>query len=125
MTVKPTSQMWGGRFEEAPDDVMIQINTSVAVDQRLARQDIRGSLAHCKMLAAQKIITDNENEKIQDGLKAVLNEIDSGQFTFKPELEDVHMNIEARLKELIGDVAGKLHTARSRNDQVATDFGYG
>jgi argininosuccinate lyase len=119
---KPANEMWGGRFEEAPDDVMIQINTSVAVDQRLARQDIRGSLAHCKMLAAQKIISAVEGKKIQDGLKAVLKEIESGKFVFKSELEDVHMNIEARLKELIGDVAGKLHTARSRNDQVATDF---
>ena len=119
---KPANEMWGGRFEEAPDDVMIQINTSVAVDQRLARQDIRGSLAHCKMLAAQKIISAAEGKKIQDGLKAVLKEIEAGTFVFRPELEDVHMNIEARLKEMIGDVAGKLHTARSRNDQVATDF---
>lgn len=112
----------GGRFESPPDDVMMQINASIDVDKRLYRQDIQGSLAHAKMLAACGIIAAEEAQQISDGLQKIQKEIENGSFVFKTELEDIHMNIEARLKETIGDVAGKLHTARSRNDQVATDF---
>ena len=122
MSKNKPNQMWGGRFEEAPSDIMVQINASIDVDKRLYRQDIQGSVAHCEMLVAQKILKADEGQKIIDGLAAVLAEIDSGKFVFKTELEDIHMNVESRLKEIIGDVAGKLHTARSRNDQVATDM---
>jgi argininosuccinate lyase len=114
--------MWGGRFEDAPSDIMVQINASIDVDKRLYRQDIRGSLAHCKMLVTCGILTAEDGDRIEAGLKTVLEEIGSGNFTFKIELEDIHMNVESRLRELIGDAAGRLHTARSRNDQVATDF---
>jgi len=114
--------MWGGRFEQANAEIMVQINASIDVDRRLYRQDIAASQAHARMLAAQHILTAAESGSICQGLTAILGEIESGQFVFKAELEDIHMNIESRLKELIGDVAGKLHTARSRNDQVATDF---
>ncbi len=117
-----SNQMWGGRFEERPSDIMEQINASIGIDKRLWRQDIRGSIAHATMLSKQGIITKDEAVEIVNGLNAIAEEIKSGQFEFKPALEDIHMNIEARLKEMIGDVAGKLHTARSRNDQVATDF---
>ena len=119
---KQSNQMWGGRFDAAPSDVMTQINASIGIDQRLWRQDIAGSKAHCKMLAARKIISDEDAQAILQGLDLVAAEIESGSFEFKESLEDIHMNIESRLKDLIGDVAGKLHTARSRNDQVATDF---
>ena len=119
---KTSHKMWGGRFEEQPDDVMVEINASIDVDKRLYRQDIQGSTAHVKMLAACEIITQAEALEIQNGLKQVQAEIEEGKFTFKKELEDIHMNIEARLTEIIGETAGKLHTARSRNDQVATDF---
>ncbi len=122
MTQTKSNQMWGGRFESPPDDVMMQINASIDVDKRLYRQDIQGSLAHAKMLAACGIIAAEEAQQISDGLQKIQKEIENGSFVFKTELEDIHMNIEARLKETIGDVAGKLHTARSRNDQVATDF---
>ncbi|NQZ14481.1 MAG: argininosuccinate lyase [Alphaproteobacteria bacterium] len=114
--------MWGGRFEAAPSDIMQQINASIDVDHRLWRQDIAGSKAHCAMLVSQGIISPEDGQAITQGLDLVANEIDEGRFEFKVELEDIHMNIEGRLRELIGDVAGKLHTARSRNDQVATDF---
>ncbi len=114
--------MWGGRFEERPSDIMEQINASIGIDKRLWRQDIRGSIAHATMLSKQGIISKDEAVEIVNGLNAIAEEIKSGKFEFKPSLEDIHMNIEARLKEMIGDVAGKLHTARSRNDQVATDF---
>ena len=119
---KSSHQIWGGRFDHAPDDVMVQINTSIDVDKRLYRQDIQGSVAHAKMLGDCGIVTAAEALSLEQGLKNILQEIESGVFAFKPELEDVHMNIEARLRELIGDVAGKLHTARSRNDQVVTDL---
>lgn len=122
MSKTKSNAMWGGRFEAAPSDVMIQINASIDVDKRLYRQDIQGSRAHAKMLAACGILGADEAARIDEGLQQVQAEIESGNFVFKVELEDIHMNIEARLKELIGDVAGKLHTARSRNDQVATDF---
>lgn len=122
MTADKPNHMWGGRFGEAPSDVMVQINASIDVDKRLYKQDIQGSIAHSEMLVAQKILKPDEGKKIQDGLRAILAEIESGQFVFSTALEDIHMNIESRLKDLIGDVAGKLHTARSRNDQVATDM---
>ncbi|MCB1580640.1 MAG: argininosuccinate lyase [Rhodospirillales bacterium] len=114
--------MWGGRFSEKPSDIMEQINASIDVDVRLWRQDIAGSKAHCEMLVKQKIIPAKDGEAILKGLDQIAGEIETGEFEFKRELEDIHMNIESRLRELIGEAAGKLHTARSRNDQVATDF---
>lgn len=119
---KTTNTMWGGRFAEAPAALMIKINASIDVDQRMYLEDITASKAHARMLAATGILTADESATLIKGLDAVLAEIESGNFTFKIELEDIHMNVESRLKELVGDVAGKLHTARSRNDQVATDF---
>jgi len=116
------NQMWGGRFAAGPDAIMEAINASIGFDQRLARQDIDGSRAHAAMLAAQGIITDNDADAIREGLLTVLSEIESGNFAFSTALEDIHMNVESRLKDLIGEPAGRLHTARSRNDQVATDF---
>lgn len=117
-----TNQMWGGRFDLPPAELMLEINASLPYDRRLYAQDIRGSQAHAEMLVRQGILTKEENQKIQDGLTAVLKEIEDGRFNFHRELEDIHMAVEARLKELIGDAGGKLHTARSRNDQVATDM---
>jgi argininosuccinate lyase len=117
-----SNTMWGGRFAAGPDAIMEAINASIGFDKRLARQDIEGSRAHAAMLAKQGIITDSDAEKIRDGLLTVLSEIGGGDFAFSTALEDIHMNVEARLKELIGAPAGRLHTARSRNDQVATDF---
>lgn len=117
-----SNPMWGGRFAAGPDAIMQAINTSIPFDQRLYRQDIRGSQAHAAMLAAQGIINDKDAGAIREGLFAILSEIEAGDFTFSTALEDIHMNIEARLKEIIGEPAGRLHTARSRNDQVATDF---
>jgi len=114
--------MWGGRFECAPDKLMEDINASIDFDQRLAAQDIRGSQAHCRMLVQQGILKPGEGEQILEGLEKVREEIFSGDFQFRKDLEDIHMNVENRLREIIGEVAGKLHTARSRNDQVATDF---
>ncbi|MCC6912248.1 MAG: argininosuccinate lyase [Rhodospirillaceae bacterium] len=117
-----TSKMWGGRFAAGPSAIMEEINTSVGFDQRLAKQDVRGSRAHCSMLVAQGIISKADGEAIQGGLTRIEKDIASGAFVFKRSLEDVHMNIESRLSDLIGEPAGRLHTARSRNDQVATDF---
>ncbi len=114
--------LWGGRFAEGPSKIMERINASVDFDHRLALHDIRGSRAHADMLAAQGILSDADNAAIRDGLARIAEEIETGAFTFDPALEDVHMNIEARLKELIGEPAGRLHTGRSRNDQVATDM---
>ena len=122
MSNKSSNQMWGGRFASGPDAIMEAINASIGFDQRLAEQDIRGSRAHAAMLAAQGIITDSEAAAIREGLLTVLSEIQSGNFEFSAALEDIHMNVEARLKAIIGEPAGRLHTARSRNDQVATDF---
>ena len=116
------NKMWGGRFAAGPDAIMEAINASIGFDQRLARQDIEGSRAHAAMLAAQGILTDNDAKAIREGLLTVLSEIEGGTFQFSTALEDIHMNVEARLKALIGEPAGRLHTARSRNDQVATDF---
>ncbi len=117
-----TSKMWGGRFAAGPSAIMEEINTSVGFDQRLAKQDVRGSRAHCSMLVAQGIISKTDGEAIQEGLTRIEKDISMGAFVFKRSLEDVHMNIESRLSDLIGEPAGRLHTARSRNDQVATDF---
>ena len=117
-----SNKMWGGRFDQASSEIMLEINSSIDFDKNLYKYDIAGSIAHCKMLAKQKIITNEESQKIISGLKQIEEEIESYNFQFKQELEDIHMNIENRLSEIIGDVAGKLHTARSRNDQVATDF---
>ncbi|MBB6210752.1 argininosuccinate lyase [Novispirillum itersonii] len=117
-----TSSIWGGRFESGPSAVMEAINASIGFDKRLYRQDIAGSRAHCKMLAAAGVISDADRDAILTGLAQVEQEIETGVFEFKTALEDIHMNVESRLKELIGEPAGRLHTARSRNDQVATDF---
>lgn len=114
--------MWGGRFAAGPDAIMEAINASIDFDKRMARQDIEGSRAHAAMLAACGIISSSDGDAIREGLLTVLSEIETGKFTFSRELEDIHMNVESRLKELIGEPAGRLHTGRSRNDQVATDF---
>ena len=114
--------MWGGRFSEKPADLMQAINVSIGVDKRLWRQDLAGSRAHCRMLARQGIIRSEDAEAILGGLDQIEAEIEAGTFPFRDEYEDIHMNVEARLRELIGEPAGRLHTARSRNDQVATDF---
>ncbi|MCV2866077.1 argininosuccinate lyase [Defluviimonas sp. WL0075] len=121
-STKSSNAMWGGRFAAGPDAIMEAINASIGFDQRLYAQDIRGSRAHAAMLAAQGIITSKDAEAIGEGLLTVLSEIEGGNFAFSTALEDIHMNVEARLKEVIGEPAGRLHTARSRNDQVATDF---
>ncbi|QEE08275.1 argininosuccinate lyase [Bartonella kosoyi] len=116
------NQMWGGRFIAGPAAVMEEINASIDVDQKLYRQDIEGPLSHAAMLAQTKIILQSDYEKISHDFKIILQEIEEGDFVFSRNLEDIHMNIEARLSALIGPVAGRLHTARSRNDQVAVDF---
>ena len=115
-------EMWGGRFATGPADIMEAINASIDIDQRLAEEDIAGSRAHADMLAEMGILSAEDNEAIQAGLDQVLGEIRDGSFPFDRALEDIHMNVEARLKALIGEPAGRLHTARSRNDQVVTDF---
>ncbi|WP_088348275.1 MULTISPECIES: argininosuccinate lyase [Rhodomicrobium] len=117
-----TNTMWGGRFASGPAEIMEEINASIAFDRRLYAQDIMGSVAHANMLAKQGIIAQADADAIVKGLGAIKAEIDGGTFSFSRALEDIHLNIEQRLKELIGDAAGRLHTARSRNDQVATDF---
>ncbi len=122
MTKDKNTALWGGRFEAAPDEVMQAINASIGVDQRLAAQDIAGSRAHAAMLAATGILSAEDAAAIQSGLDQIEAEIARGEFAFTEALEDIHMHIEARLGELIGEAAGRLHTARSRNDQVATDF---
>ena len=119
---KSQNQMWGGRFAAGPDAIMEAINASIGFDQRIAAQDIKGSRAHAAMLGATGIISDSDCTAIREGLLTVLSEIETGNFPFRVELEDIHMNVEARLKEVIGEPAGRLHTGRSRNDQVATDF---
>ncbi len=119
---KSANTMWGGRFAAGPDAIMEAINASIGYDKRLYAQDIAGSRAHAAMLAAQGILTQADAEAIGEGLQSVLAEIEAGDFVFSAALEDIHMNVEARLKEVIGEPAGRLHTARSRNDQVATDF---
>ncbi|MEQ8320698.1 MAG: argininosuccinate lyase [Rhodospirillales bacterium] len=114
--------MWGGRFAATPSEIMDEINCSLDIDRRMAEEDIAGSRAHADMLAEMGIISEDDNEAIQSGLDGVLGELRDGSFPYRRELEDIHMNVEARLKELIGEPAGRLHTARSRNDQVVTDF---
>jgi argininosuccinate lyase len=116
------NKMWGGRFEGGPASIMEVITPSIDFDKRMAVQDIAGSRAHARMLALQQIISHFDVEQILKGLDAIEKEIAEGTFTFSRQLEDIHLNIESRLKELIGDAAGRLHTARSRNDQVVTDF---
>ncbi len=117
-----SNKMWGGRFASGPDAIMEEINASIDFDRHLFREDILASKAHAAMLAKQGIITADDAEKIAHGLDTILSEIEGGKFAFKRALEDIHMNVESRLTELIGPAAGRLHTARSRNDQVATDF---
>jgi argininosuccinate lyase len=119
---KAANQMWGGRFAEGPDAIMTAINASIGFDKRLYAQDIAGSRAHAAMLAATGIVTPSDAQAIGEGLLTVLSEIETGQFVFRTDLEDIHMNVENRLREIIGAPAGRLHTARSRNDQVAVDF---
>ncbi|NNE51948.1 MAG: argininosuccinate lyase [Sulfitobacter sp.] len=119
---KTSNKMWGGRFAAGPDAIMEAINASIGFDKRMAAQDIAGSRAHAAMLAATGIISDKDAEAIREGLLTILSEIESGEFTYSTALEDIHMNVESRLKDLIGAPAGRLHTGRSRNDQVATDF---
>src|SRR6202035_3104309 len=117
-----SNKMWGGRFGSGPDPVMEEINASIDFDRHLFRQDIAASKAHAAMLAKQGIIAAEDARAIAHGLDTILSEIESGKFKFRRALEDIHMNVESRLAELIGPAAGRLHTARSRNDQVATDF---
>src|ERR1700744_5184509 len=117
-----SNKMWGGRFSERPDAIMEKINVSIDVDRHMYAQDIAASKAHAAMLSAQGIITASDAKNIGKGLDTILSEIDKGSFDLKRALEDIHMNVESRLGELIGPASGRLHTARSRNDQVATDF---
>jgi argininosuccinate lyase len=117
-----SNKMWGGRFASGPDSIMEEINASIDFDRHLFRHDILASKVHAEMLARQGIIAADDAAKIAHGLDTILSEIEAGRFEFKRALEDIHMNVESRLAELIGPAAGRLHTARSRNDQVATDF---
>ena len=117
-----SNKMWGGRFASGPDPIMEEINASIDFDRHLYRQDIAASKAHAAMLAKTGIISPQDAKRIAHGLDTILSEIEAGKFKFKRALEDIHMNVEGRLGELIGPAAGRLHTARSRNDQVATDF---
>ena len=117
-----SNKMWGGRFASGPDAIMEEINASIDFDRHLYRQDIAASKAHADMLAKQGIIAADDAKKIAHGLDTILSEIEAGKFNFKRALEDIHMNVESRLTDVIGAPAGRLHTARSRNDQVATDF---
>ena len=118
----PANSLWDGRFTGGPADIMRRINASIDFDKRLYAEDIAGSKAHCAMLVAQSILSPQDGAAITAGLDQIRSEIESGSFTYRPEHADIHMNIEARLTELIGPAAGRLHTARSRNDQVATDL---
>ncbi len=117
-----SNRMWGGRFSSGPDAIMEEINASIGFDKRLYKHDIAGSIAHATMLETAGILTRDDKDAIISGLETVRGEIEAGDFTFSRALEDIHMNVESRLKELVGEPAGRLHTARSRNDQVATDF---
>jgi argininosuccinate lyase len=116
------NKMWGGRFASGPDAIMEEINASIDFDRKLYIQDIEGSKAHAAMLATRGIISSDDASQIASGLDTILSEIERGEFEFSRALEDIHMNVESRLRELVGDAAGRLHTARSRNDQVALDF---
>lgn len=117
-----TEKLWGGRFEASLDEATENFGASIKFEQRLAYFDLQGSLAHAKMLGATGIVTDEEAQIISDGLKSLQQQLLEGRIEFKTENEDIHMNMEHYLREEIGPVAGKLHTARSRNDQVATDM---
>ena len=117
-----SNKMWGGRFASGPGAIMEEINASIDFDRHLYRQDIAASKAHADMLAKQGIIAADDAKKIAHGLDTILSEIEAGKFSFQRALEDIHMNVEGRLAELVGEAAGRLHTARSRNDQVATDY---
>jgi argininosuccinate lyase len=117
-----SNTMWGGRYAAGPAEIMERINASIDFDRRLYAQDISGSKAHCRMLVDCKIIAAADGEAILAGLDAILKDIEAGDFKFKTSLEDIHMNVEAALADRIGETAGRLHTGRSRNDQVATDF---
>jgi len=121
-TAKSGQAMWGGRFSDKPAELMQAINVSIGFDRRLAAQDLAGSRAHAAMLQKTGVITSRDAEAIATGLDAIAQEMAAGTFPFREEFEDIHMNVEARLRELIGPAAGRLHTARSRNDQVALDF---
>ncbi|MDB5440490.1 MAG: argH, partial [Caulobacteraceae bacterium] len=114
--------MWGGRFSGKPAELMQAINVSIGFDKRLAAQDLAGSRAHAAMLQKAGVISSADAEAILGGLSTIAAELEAGTFPFREEFEDIHMNVEARLRELIGPTAGRLHTARSRNDQVAVDF---
>ena len=118
----PTNAQWGGRFAAGPSMIMQEINSSIGFDRKLWRQDIRGSLAHAAMLVKVGVISADDGVAIRNGLNEIAQEIETGRFPFIEALEDIHMNIEARLTERIGDAGRRLHTGRSRNDQVATDF---
>ena len=122
MSKKSSNKMWGGRFSTGPDAIMEAINASIDFDKRLGPEDVESSLAHADMLGARGILNVSDVSAIKEGLQEILGELNSGEFQFSADLEDIHMNIEARLKDKIGSPAGRLHTARSRNDQVATDF---
>ena len=122
MSKKSSNKMWGGRFSTGPDAIMEAINASIDFDKRLGPEDVESSLAHADMLGARGILNVSDVSAIKVGLQEILSELNSGEFQFSADLEDIHMNIEARLKDKIGSPAGRLHTARSRNDQVATDF---
>src|SRR5580658_8142084 len=117
-----SNKMWGGRFGSGPDPIMADINASIHFDRHLYRQDITASKAHAAMLAKMGIITAQDGKKIAHGLDTILSEIETGKFAFSRALEDIHMNVESRLSELIGPASGRLHTARSRNDQIALDM---
>ena len=116
-----SEKLWGGRFEKSTDEMINEFQASINFDKRMYREDIQGSIAHAKMLASQKIISDDDAEKICAGLQKILSDIDAGKFDFSVALEDIHMNVESALTKLIGEAGGRLHTARSRNDQVALD----
>ena len=122
MSKKSSNKMWGGRCSTGPDAIMEAINASIDFDKRLGPEDVESSLAHADMLGATGILNVSDVSAIKEGLQEILSELNSGEFQFSADLEDIHMNIEARLKDKIGSPAGRLHTARSRNDQVATDF---
>jgi len=122
VTRSDANKMWGGRFAMSPAELMVEINASIGFDKAMAPQDIAGSKAHAEMLARQGIISKTDAREILKGLEQVREEIERGDFAFSQALEDIHMNVESRLAELIGPAAGRLHTARSRNDQVALDF---
>ncbi|MFN4282934.1 MAG: argininosuccinate lyase [Alphaproteobacteria bacterium] len=122
VTGKNANTMWGGRFETGPDALMARINASIDFDKRLYAQDIRASIAHAEMLGKQRIVARKDVAAIVGGLRKILQQIERGAFEFKTELEDIHLNVEKRLTDMIGAAGGRLHTGRSRNDQVATDF---